>query len=270
MAHPMESDGFKQHCLKTLNSASSLVDIKGQILNILSDIGFTDFDCSQAAKFQEFDFILSTFPESMLTSYSEESLHNFDIVSEHVPNSSSPIFASVVREYVESAPFNTQYIEKNKTISQLMESYEYYDAYVIPVVDKILGAKWVFSICSRGNYKNSFKQKIFSQKNKINFLASSVVNHIVNTPIIFNPYTKQLNRFRNPLTPREIEVLELASKNSYSYKEVASELGISVKTIENHFSSIRDSLGTTSNIHALYIAIQKGLISVNEGISYNY
>ncbi|PIS08960.1 hypothetical protein COT75_03795 [Candidatus Beckwithbacteria bacterium CG10_big_fil_rev_8_21_14_0_10_34_10] len=43
----------------------------------------------------------------------------------------------------------------------------------------------------------------------------------------------------NPFTPRQREVIECILKGLTSYEKIASDLGISYKTVENHF------LGTT-------------------------
>jgi len=47
------------------------------------------------------------------------------------------------------------------------------------------------------------------------------------------------------LTPREREVVRLIARG-YSYREAASELGISVKTLEHHMTSIFKKLGIAS------------------------
>ena len=47
------------------------------------------------------------------------------------------------------------------------------------------------------------------------------------------------------LTPREREVLRLIARG-YAYKEVARDLGISVKTVESHVSSVLRKLQLSS------------------------
>ena len=51
------------------------------------------------------------------------------------------------------------------------------------------------------------------------------------------------------LTPREREVLRLIARG-YAYKEVATELGISIKTVESHVSAVLRKL-QLSNRHQL-------------------
>lgn len=61
------------------------------------------------------------------------------------------------------------------------------------------------------------------------------------------------------LTKRQLEVTHLIARG-YTYKETASSLGISVKTLEKHMSSIFDKLGLASRHELSALAYESGLI----------
>lgn len=61
------------------------------------------------------------------------------------------------------------------------------------------------------------------------------------------------------LSQREIEVLKLVCEG-YTTKQIALKLGISVKTVENHRSSIMNKLGIYSIAELVRYAIKKGII----------
>jgi DNA-binding NarL/FixJ family response regulator len=61
------------------------------------------------------------------------------------------------------------------------------------------------------------------------------------------------------LTPRELEVLKLIAE-AYSSKEIASELFISVKTVERHRQNILGKLGMRDRVELTRYAIRRGLI----------
>jgi DNA-binding NarL/FixJ family response regulator len=63
------------------------------------------------------------------------------------------------------------------------------------------------------------------------------------------------------LSPREREVLQLAAEGN-STKEIASVLGLSVKTVETHRRQIMDKLGTYTLAGLIKIAIREGLTSL--------
>ncbi len=66
------------------------------------------------------------------------------------------------------------------------------------------------------------------------------------------------------LTATEIKVMALLGKGK-SNKEIAAELGCSVKTIKNHLNSIFQKLGVNNRTEAVVRAIEKGLISPEDG-----
>lgn len=64
------------------------------------------------------------------------------------------------------------------------------------------------------------------------------------------------------LSPREREVLQLAAEGK-STKEIANDLGLSVKTVETHRRQIMDKLGTYNLAGLIRIAIREGLTSLD-------
>jgi DNA-binding NarL/FixJ family response regulator len=66
---------------------------------------------------------------------------------------------------------------------------------------------------------------------------------------------------RKPLTPRELEVLELVSQGLPS-KLIAHALGVSESTVKYHLSSIYAKLGVASRTEAVSRAARLGLITL--------
>jgi DNA-binding CsgD family transcriptional regulator len=67
--------------------------------------------------------------------------------------------------------------------------------------------------------------------------------------------------YREPLTPREIEVLELLAEG-LANKAIASRLGISDQTVKFHVSSIYSKLGAANRTDAVRRAVRRGLIAL--------
>ena len=65
-----------------------------------------------------------------------------------------------------------------------------------------------------------------------------------------------------PLSPREREVLQLMAEGK-STKQIASTLGISKKTADNHRAHLMDKLKATSLADLIKYAIREGLTSLN-------
>ena len=65
---------------------------------------------------------------------------------------------------------------------------------------------------------------------------------------------------RNILTSREKEVFDLLVLNK-STKEIASQLGISEKTVRNHISNTIQKLGCAGRTQAVIELVKLGLIN---------
>jgi DNA-binding NarL/FixJ family response regulator len=63
----------------------------------------------------------------------------------------------------------------------------------------------------------------------------------------------------DPLTPRELEVVKLIAE-SYTTREIASELVISEKTVQRHRSNILEKLGFRDRVELTRYAIRRGLV----------
>jgi DNA-binding NarL/FixJ family response regulator len=66
-----------------------------------------------------------------------------------------------------------------------------------------------------------------------------------------------------PLTTRETEILNYVAQG-YSNKQIAVKLNISEQTIKNHVASIMLKLNANARTQAVVIAVQQGLISIDE------
>ena len=64
-----------------------------------------------------------------------------------------------------------------------------------------------------------------------------------------------------PLTPRELEVLQLLS-DGLSNKSVAERLGISDQTVKFHVASISSKLGASNRTDAVRLGLRRGLINL--------
>jgi len=68
---------------------------------------------------------------------------------------------------------------------------------------------------------------------------------------------------REELTPRELEVLRLLARG-YANREIAVELGISVKTVDAHKANGMSKLGMASRIELVRFAILQGWLRESE------
>jgi len=65
------------------------------------------------------------------------------------------------------------------------------------------------------------------------------------------------------LTPREVEVLGHVAKGMAN-KEIADQLGTASGTVKMHIQNILEKLGASDRTHAVTIAIQRGILHLDE------
>ena len=69
--------------------------------------------------------------------------------------------------------------------------------------------------------------------------------------------------FGEHLTTREVEVLRLAAKGR-SNKDIASQLGVGVRTVKGHLMNIFDKMHVNSRTEAVMEALKRGWISIED------
>jgi len=62
------------------------------------------------------------------------------------------------------------------------------------------------------------------------------------------------------LTPREVEILRLIAAGKIT-REISAEIGVTVKTVENHKQRIFRKLDVQNQAHAVSIAIRRGMLT---------
>lgn len=91
------------------------------------------------------------------------------------------------------------------------------------------------------------------------------------SPALFQPEVSKVMvaSYRNPggaldaLSEREIEIIKTLAKD-LSNKEIASRLGISDRTVQQHLSNVFSKLGVASRTGAVLKALQQGTITLED------
>jgi len=77
------------------------------------------------------------------------------------------------------------------------------------------------------------------------------------------PYTTEIDGQLVPLSPREMEILELVTQGMIN-KHIANKLGISQQTVKNHMTSILRKLNVGDRTQAAIIALRRGWVRIDD------
>lgn len=109
--------------------------------------------------------------------------------------------------------------------------------------------------------RNELIEAIFSLRNGFDYYSKSI------THILVNKYVSKLKLDQdqvidiNNLSTREVEILKLWG-NSYSNKDIADKLFISVRTVESHKNHIMQKLNLKTTVDLVKFAIKNNIIEV--------
>src|SRR4051812_24776923 len=92
-------------------------------------------------------------------------------------------------------------------------------------------------------------------------LAAARASAIDVDAVVLAPHAGERIQPAEPLTPREIEVLELLVEG-LSNKVIATRLSISDQTVKFHVAAICGKLGAANRTDAVRRAIRRGLVTV--------
>jgi DNA-binding NarL/FixJ family response regulator len=92
-------------------------------------------------------------------------------------------------------------------------------------------------------------------------LAMARSSHVDADAIVMATDRNEDRTLEEPMTPRELEVLELLTEGLPN-KAIATRLGISDQTVKFHVSSICGKLGATNRTDAVRRAIRRGLVTI--------
>jgi DNA-binding NarL/FixJ family response regulator len=92
-------------------------------------------------------------------------------------------------------------------------------------------------------------------------LPARAARHLLSDGVVQRSERDDPDLVEEPLTPRELNVLDLVSE-WHSNKVIAARLGISEHTVKFHLSSICGKLGASSRTEAVRLGVRRGLITL--------
>ncbi|MBN2519000.1 MAG: response regulator transcription factor [Bacteroidales bacterium] len=110
--------------------------------------------------------------------------------------------------------------------------------------------------------KNELVQAIYTLRNGFDYYSQSITHLLINKYIInLNTENKTYSEGLRSLSAREFEVLQLWGK-SFTNKEIADKLFISIRTVESHKNHIMQKLNLKTTVDMVKFAIKNNIIEI--------
>ncbi|HHT05421.1 MAG TPA: response regulator transcription factor [Hydrogenispora sp.] len=81
--------------------------------------------------------------------------------------------------------------------------------------------------------------------------------------LLVDGYITEKDHYGRNLTPREVELLQLIAKG-YKNREIAKQMMIALKTVENHRANIMKKLNVTNAAELIVTAVKEGIVKLDE------
>ncbi len=109
--------------------------------------------------------------------------------------------------------------------------------------------------------RNELIEAIYSLRSGHDFFSSSITSILLNQYINSIKSEKQERRNRYNLSARELEIIKLWG-SSYTNKEIADKLFISVRTVESHKNHVMQKLNMKTIVDLVKFALKNNIIEI--------
>jgi len=239
-----------------LSHSRSPEELGNRIEKILRALGFSDFIYLRMGRQSDVYATLTSLDATLLDIYFQNGLHRHDVMLRYCLENTSPTLLSSIQEYLFSAPFTTESIEKNRAIRALIERFEYADFYGIPVPHATTDNA-LFAVGAKQVDKIEVQRLVNAARGALSLLGRAIDHIGANR---FPRYFLR-SKDRSPLNPRPLLLLTLIATENMTIAEAAHKMGISLHTANKQMAAAKQALGATTQASAVYLAMKEGLIA---------
>lgn len=259
MTNKSELAIFKQFTVSTLKGCKTQASLTPSIQLIVQKLGYTNFDLTYFGDNNIVDVFAHTIPESLIETYFTENLHTDDLTNQYISNADTPTFLSELYNFFGQCKNKNmtkmKHLNTTLAVHDLMKSHGFHNTFSCPASSNKKSSIYL-SLHSKGVPENEFISATKNNRLKISFLV-----HAINNQLPINHLAD--SKLSGGLSAKQIEIIRLMCKYSFSQKQCASQLELTKKTVETYCSRIKEKLGKDSMIGACYEAIRLGIITVD-------
>ena len=250
------NDRFVEEFIDALQYADDKYKFKNIIQSTIKKIGYSDFDISEPKSNHKIDFLVSTLPTDIPEIYKSESMHKNDFVLECLANRKSPLFDARAYKYYSKSPYPGPSVPQSLRPHELMKGYGFNNSYTIPIDTQKTDMRLAFSVLDKDRNEIEFENHTLIFQDRLDRMAKIACDFLVSK----SPLNSIIGVGK--LTSRQSTVLAQISKGK-SHTKVANMLGISKRTVDTHVTDIKNALNASNTPHAVYIAMERGLLRNN-------
>ena len=249
----LELRGYAYAFREWLESAGDFSTLKQQVTKELQRLGFTDWSYLRLDVPFSFSKPIGTF---------QKEHYEYDLMYQHLATSKSPVFRSLIKEFIEQSPIETEVMRKNRELLSGYEKLGYHDCIGIPLYFYGKENHAAFSLAAKGDDSKTFKDKVSACKEKLNILIEifdKVGNDIY--PEFFIGIKKNFDHIKYS---KRIRLLEIMVKRDCGIEQAAHALHISRAAADKQLAKLRELLNVSTTHTAVFKALELRLIHCDD------
>ncbi len=228
-------------------------DVAPIVLAIARSFGFDGFlyavTLSLRPNTETQQFVYATWPDELIKLYDERAYIEVD-----------PRIADLVHSVVPLVWDQTTYRGRSTVVDNYLEvikSYGVASGVVCPLRD-MGGRMAMLSLSSVATVNDPVRRAMITRELGEILLFTMYFHELFVAGVLNKMVPPYLEGAR--ISARERECLQLAARGN-SGEDIAIKLGISLRTVQHHFDSIRSKLGVANRQEAIAVALTRGLIT---------
>jgi hypothetical protein len=259
--------------VKKLVASKTPEDLKERLLDILNQLGFSDFAFMGCFHNHKPHFFLSSLPKEFSTHYQDHRLDRYDMAIDCVrTGNSSHFYLSDIQQIINGTRLQTHTFEENQKILELYKKFEFNDAYLMPYKakrdeisslsddqvktaskDADVKSRLLVALMAKGATQEEFFALTKSRDAVLYLLGDTLIRVFQNQFKNYNPAPQ------TDLKP--IRLLTLMAKYDLNISQAADKLCVSKDSANKYMAAAKKMFGARSQVNAIYRAIQGGFIN---------
>ena len=262
-------ESYKKDVLLRLRTAKSQKEFVSRLLACVRDLNFSDFDICKARvdpaeKQIHLESLLTSMPKTTIDVYMQEDAHLYDITLDFMVRSSSPVYVSKILQHINNCQFDAFIYDDSRVIYNLMESFGYGDAYVVPVpIDNDSSNKFLISFLAKDRSIDEFRKNAEKVRLQITRLVSVLKELLTKPGFIKTILITDTNNKKPVLKKEDIEILKAYATFAKTAEQVGQALDITPRKVKGRMDKIKAILGAHSPMGTVYLAIKRGYLDIN-------
>lgn len=241
-----------------LAKAKDLREFIQKITKIVRSFGFSDFSFVRMQQMRQPELSLWTTPAEIPQYYADEEIWQHDFMLQYAVENTRPIYQSVIDTYIDTAPFETITIKKNKQIQAFVKEIGFLDYYNIPIRSANRNGNVLLSVTTRFMDSLRFRCQVQKVKDKLESLCRAIdAVGISRFPESFLNSSESATLF---MGAKPLLLLRLIGNEDLTLTQAAEKMNISLKTANKHIANAREALGARTTQGAVAKAWKLGLL----------